>query len=117
MKASDSDELALRRLSSSPYLAALADSVLESLDRETLTELLAYFLYQRSRGRGSLGDLAAHAISKRPLKWLGVATSATPTLLAGLLADGEFRSAVLSSVKHWIRGAEERKEEGVRGGG
>jgi hypothetical protein len=115
LKAPDPEELAVRRLSNSPYLAAVADSVLENLDRETLTELLAYYLYQRSKGRGDLRDLAAHAVSKRPWKWLDIATNATAALIAGMLSDGEFRSVVLSSVKLWIRGSPrpDAAEEGL----
>ena len=58
MKAPDPEELAIQRLSNSPYLAAVVDSVLKNLDRKTMTELVAYYLYKSSKGSANLGDLA-----------------------------------------------------------
>lgn len=108
MKAPDADEPAVLKLSNSPYLAAVVDSILENLDRKTLTDLLAYYLYENSKGRANLGDLATYAVSKGLWKWMDMAASATPAVLAGMLADAEFRSVVISSVKLWIRGPPER---------
>lgn len=109
MKAPDPEELAIRRLSNSPYLAAVVDSVLENLDRKTLTELVAFYLYKSSKGDANLGDLATHAASKGLWKWLGIATRASPAFIAGVLSDGDFRSVVLSFLRRWIRGPQERK--------
>jgi hypothetical protein len=51
LESADDEELAVRRLSNSPYLSAIVDSILEDLDRQTLTELLAYYLYRSSNSR------------------------------------------------------------------
>jgi len=102
LKSRDSDSLTIRRLSSSPYLLAVADSVLENIDREALAELLASYLYLRSKGRANLGNLVTYAVSRRFRECAAVAVSATPAVLAGILTDGDFRSIILSSVGSWI---------------
>jgi hypothetical protein len=105
----------IRKLSSSPYLLAVADSILENIDREALAELLASYLYLGSKGRANLTNLVAYAVSRRFQECAAVAARATPAVLAGILANGDFRSVVLSSVGSWIRrrperdGAENRK--------
>ena len=83
---------------------AVADSILENVDRETLAELLASYLYLRSKGRANLSNLVTYAVSRRFWECAAVAVSATPAVLAGVFTDKEFRSAVLSSLGSWITG-------------
>ena len=93
----------IRKLSSSPYLLVVADSILENIDREALAELLASYLYLRSKGRANLSNLVSYAVSTRFRECAAIAASATPAVLAGILADGDFRSMVLLSVGSWMR--------------
>jgi len=101
----DSDDRIIRKLSSSPYLLAVADSILENVDRDTLAELLASYLYLRSKGRANLNNLVTYAVSRRFRECAAVAVSATPAVLAGIFADKQFRSVILSSLGSWITGS------------
>lgn len=94
----------IRKLSSSPYLLAVADSILKNIDREALSELLASYLYFRSKGRANLGNLLTYAVRRRFREWASVALSATPAVLAGIINDKDFRSVILSSLGSWIAG-------------
>lgn len=105
MKPNEPDDRGIRELSRSPHLLAVADSVLKNVDREALAELLAAYLYLSSKGEVELGDVLRYAASRRPLVWAAVGASAAPAILAGILTDKGFRSAVFSSVGSWIRGS------------
>jgi len=106
----ESEEPAIRRLSNSPYLLSVADSILENLDRETLAELLASYLLLRSKGKATTGNLVAYAVSRRFRKTVALAASATPILLAGILVDPELRSVLLASFSSWVRSTEQSGE-------
>lgn len=106
----DAKELELRRLSRSPYVTAVADSILQTLDREWLAELIAYYLYTGSRGEASGSGVLKFAFSRRPMQCASIVAKATPFLLLGLLADGDLRSAVASSLRSWMGGGAARKE-------
>lgn|GEM_PF-6932545 len=90
---------------------AVADSILENVDRETLAELLASYLYLRSKGRANVGDLMKYAVSRRLRECAAVAASATPAVIAGIIADKDFRSVIFSSLGSWMTGRQAR--EGV----
>jgi hypothetical protein len=103
LKAVDAEEQVVRRLSASPYLLAVADSILRNVDRATLAEFLASYLYLSSKGRANADNLMDYAVSKKLRKLMAVAASATPALLMGMVADQDFRSVVFSSISAWIR--------------
>jgi hypothetical protein len=92
----------IRKLSSSPNLLAVADSILENIDREALAELLASYLYLRSKGKANLGNLVRYAVSRRLRECAAIAAGATPAVLAGILTDKDFRSVILSSLGSWV---------------
>jgi len=104
LKSTDSDNRTIRKLSSSPYLLVVADSILENIDRETLAELLASYLYLGSNGNANLGNLVTYAVSRRFRECAAVATSAAPAVLAGIITDKDFRSVILSSLASWMTG-------------
>lgn len=87
---------------------AVADSILEKTDRETLAELLASYLYLRSKGKANLSNLVTYAVSRRFKECAAIALSATPAVLAGIFADKEFRSVILTSIDSWITGRSAR---------
>lgn len=99
----------IRKLSTSPYLMSVADSILENVDREALAELLASYLYLRSKGKADLGNLVTYAVSRRFWEVAAVAASATPAVLAGIIADKDFRSVIISSLGSWITGRPPRE--------
>ena len=104
----DEENSELHRLSSSPYVTAVAGSILDNLDRAWLAELIAYYVYVRPRGDAGLGSMLSYAVSRRPRECIAIASSAAPALLAGIIADEDLRSAIFSSLRAWIRGAPPR---------
>ncbi len=88
---------------------SVADSILENLDRDALAELLASYLYLRSKGKADLGNLVTYAVSRRFWESASIAASATPAVLAGIIADKDFRLLILSSLGSWMTGRPPRE--------
>ena len=97
MKLSSADAREIQRLSSSPSFLRLADSVLASMDRDTLAELLAGYAYFRSEGRSNL-DFALYFSTRRFGKTLTIGINMIAALIPGLLLDREFRSVIFAAV-------------------
>jgi len=100
----DSGAIDLSRLSNSPYLLDIADSVLRNLDRKALADLLASYLYLSSKGTANPRTLATYALLRRPSGYIAMAARAAPAFLAGVLVDSDLRSAILAMLRRWIRG-------------
>ena len=94
---SSSDEAEIQRLSSSPSFLRLADSILLSLDRDTLAELIAGYLYFKSRGRTN-GDFAFFVATRKFRKGVTIAMNVIVALIPGLLFDKAFRSVIFTTV-------------------
>jgi len=94
---SSTDEAEIQRLSTSPSFLRLADSILLSLDRDTLAELLASYLYFRSKGRTN-GDFVLFVITKKLGKGVTIAMNVILALIPGLLFDKAFRSVIFTMV-------------------
>lgn len=103
MKPSLRDDQAIRELSRSPYLLAIADSLLKNLDREALAEVMAAYLSTSSGGKADLAGVMGYALSSRPRVWAAVGAGVAPAVLMGVLRDKGMRSVVFSSVASWIR--------------
>lgn len=99
-------------MSRSPYLLAVADSILDNLDRESVAELLASFLYVRAKGTVDPGELIKNVVSRRLWRFVWIAVSAAPAVLAGLLSDPEFRSLVFALAGSMIRGSQKGEKPG-----
>jgi hypothetical protein len=80
----------------------LADSILISLDRETLAEFLAGYLYFKSKGRTN-GDFAVFVMTKKFGKGVTIGMNVILGLLPGLLFDKEFRSVILAAAMRSVR--------------
>ena len=102
MKESHNDARVIRKLSSSPYLLVVADSILKNLDRVALAELIAAYIYYSSK-KGNAGDFLTYLISTRFREFVAIAAGATPALLAGILTDEDFRSVFISSLGSLVR--------------
>jgi hypothetical protein len=94
---SSSDEAEIQRLSSSPSFLRLADSILMSLDRDTLAELIAGYLYFKSKGRTN-GDFALFVVTKKFGEGVTIAMNVIVALIPGLLFDKAFRSVIFAAV-------------------
>jgi hypothetical protein len=75
----------------------LADSILLSLDRNTLAEFLAGYLYFKSKGRTN-GDFALFVVTKKFGKGVTIAMNTIVALIPGLLFDKAFRSVIFAAV-------------------
>jgi len=75
----------------------LADSILISLDRDTLAEFLAGYLYFKSKGRTN-GDFALFVVTKKFGKGVAIAMNVIVALIPGLLFDKAFRSVIFAAV-------------------
>jgi hypothetical protein len=60
----DPDARMIRKLSRSPYLLVVADSILANIDREALAELLASYLYFTSKGRADVSGFVTYAVEE-----------------------------------------------------
>ena len=80
----------------------MADSILLNVDRDTLAEFLAAYLYFNSKGRSN-GDFAFFIVSKKPVKTASIALNVAAAILPDLLFDGTFRSLMLDTLANQIR--------------
>lgn len=85
-----------RRLSTSPSFLRLADSLLTNLDRATLSEILAGYLFLKARG-GSDKDFALYLVTTEPGKMIRISMRILSTVIQDFLLDGEFRSLVIEA--------------------
>ena len=90
----DSQEITKLFKASSPYFIKLADTLVKSVDRETLAELIAGDLYFRSTGRNE-GDFAQYLLTKKLDVVMRMLGSCIPVVVSGLVKDREFRSLIV----------------------
>ena len=74
----------------------LADSILASVDRDTLAEILACYAYFRSEERPNL-DFALYFATRRFGKTLKLGINVIAALIPGLLLDKEFRFVIFAA--------------------
>lgn len=79
----------------------LSDSILKSLDRNTLAGFLAGYLYFKSKGRTN-SDFALFIMTKKFGKTVRIAMNITAALVPGLLFDKAFRSVIMAAAMEWI---------------
>jgi len=96
----------IQRLSSSPSFLRLADSILASMDRDTLAELLAGYAYFRSEERSNR-DFALYFVTRRFGKTLTFGINMVAALIPGLLFDKGFRSVIFSAASRSFGGKNE----------
>jgi hypothetical protein len=82
------------------------------LDRDTLAEFLAAYLFFKSRGRTN-GDLALFVITKKFGKVVTMAMSVIVALIPGLLFDKEFRSVILAAVLRLVGNRKENSKSAM----
>jgi hypothetical protein len=88
----------IRKLSTSPSFLKLSDSILKNLDRDTLSELLAGYLYFKSNGRSN-SDFAFFIATHKFSKVATITMSVLAVILPGLILDKAFRSVVFRAGK------------------
>lgn len=102
MNLSSSDSGEIQKLSSSPSFLKLADSILGGLDRDTLSEFLAGYLYLKSKGRSN-SDFAFFVVTKKFSKVAMITMNVLAVLLPCLLLDKGFRSAIFGTAKSFAK--------------
>lgn len=106
----------IQKLASSQSFLRLADSLLVSLDRDTLSEFLAAYLYFKSKGETNL-DFALFVATRKFGKAVTISMNVIAALIPGLLNDKAFRSVVFAAGLGFIRNrqphskSEESKDE------
>jgi hypothetical protein len=94
--ASDRDEI--NKLLESPNFLKLADAILENLDRKTLAEIIAAYLYFKARGRKD-SEFSRYIASQELMKilsftiWTGVSV-----ILPAILRDRNFRNLTVELI-------------------
>ena len=96
MKVSSSDSAEIQKLSSSLSFLKLADSILQNLDRDTLAEFLAGYLYLKSKGRSN-NDFAFFVATKKFSKVAIITMNVLAALIPRLLLDKEFRLTIFGA--------------------
>jgi hypothetical protein len=92
----------IKKLSSSSSFLRLADSILLNVDRNTLAEFLAAYLYFNSKGK-STSDFAFFIVTKKFGKTASISMNVVAAIVPGLLFDGPFRSLVLDALTNQIK--------------
>lgn len=96
------DRREIDRLLSSPSFLKLADSIINSLDRNTLAEIIASFMYFKSRGRSD-SEFARFIISEKFPELLFIALRISiPVILPGMISDKTFRTVLVEFVQKSI---------------
>ncbi len=91
------DSIEVEKISASPAMLRLADSIL-TLDREEMARILAAYLLFRSRGK-STRELVTFLMTRDPRSGIRIGLKVVPPLVIGILSDAEFRALVLSMLK------------------
>lgn len=89
-------------ISNSESMLRLIDA-LKSLDRDSMTRVLAAYLFFKSRGRDK--DLVGFLLSNELGSVISIAFRLAPAIATGLLVDGRFRSLFFGAVSSSIRGS------------
>jgi hypothetical protein len=88
----------IQTLSASRSIQKIANSILLSLDKETLAEVIAAYLYFRSKGRPQ-SEFLSFIVTRRFQKMIPIALNAFPELFVAMLTDKEFRIIVFNVIR------------------
>ncbi len=92
-----SDQEEIKKLLSSPHYLKLADSILTKVDRNTLAEIIAGYLYFKSKGRKD-SEFARFIMAEKFPEILFIAMQiGIPVILPALITDKKFRSLILDA--------------------
>jgi hypothetical protein len=94
MKVTDQEKMQVNRLEKSASIVNLAESVLRGLDEETISKLLAAFLYLKSNGHPD-GDFAKFIGKKELWGTLAIGLNVMGAFVPAILFDAEFRNLVM----------------------
>lgn len=92
-----SDQEEIQKLLSSPHYLRLADSILTKVDRKTLAEIIASYLYFKSKGRKDSEFLRYMMTEKFPDILFTALRIGIPVVLPALITDKTFRSLILEA--------------------
>jgi hypothetical protein len=94
MKVDDQEKMQINRLERSTSIRNLAESVLKGLDEETVSRLMAAFLYLKSNGHPD-SDFAKFIAKKELWGTLSIGLNVMGAFIPAILFDSEFRNLVM----------------------
>jgi hypothetical protein len=90
LKVTDEEVAQINRLSRSNWILGISDSVLRSLDRETLAKMTGGYLYFTANGR-SQKDFIGYVTKKELWATAAIGLSVMSAVIPAMLFDKEFR--------------------------
>jgi hypothetical protein len=96
LKVTDAEITQINRLSRSNWVIGIADSVLRSLDRETLAKMIGGYLYFKSNGR-SEKDFIGYMTKKELWATAAIGLNVMSAVIPALLFDKEFRMLAMKT--------------------
>jgi hypothetical protein len=84
----------IEKLSSSPHVLKLADSLLANLDRKTVALLISSFLYFKAKNRPD-SSFTHFVMSERFPEMFWLFMRILPAVAPAVISDKEFRSALV----------------------
>ncbi|MGI0092326.1 MAG: hypothetical protein ACREBS_11515, partial [Nitrososphaerales archaeon] len=91
MKVTDSEAEQIKRLARSNWVLGISDAVLRSLDDETLSRLIAGYLYVKANGRPDK-DFATFLATKELWSTLAIGLNVMGAVIPAMIFDKEFRT-------------------------
>lgn len=91
----------IQKLGSSPHFLKLADSILSSLDRQTLAELTCTYLYLKSKGKTD-NEIAKFIFEWKTGKALHLIFNAFFATVPGLVSDEKFRRVIFTFLEELL---------------
>ena len=92
----DAEVAQIKRLSRSNWVLGISDSVLRSLDQETVAKMTSGYLYFKSNGRPDR-DFIGYMTKKELWATAAIGLNVMSAVIPAMLFDKEFRTLVMKS--------------------
>jgi hypothetical protein len=96
MKVTEDEIAQIKRLSRSNWVIGIADSVLKSLDRQTVSKMMSGYLYFKSNGRPDK-DFVGYVTKKELWSTVAIGLNVMSAVIPAMLFDKEFRTLAMKT--------------------
>ena len=96
MKVTDEEDSQIKRLSDSSSIASLSSAIMQGLNEDSISRIIASFLYFKSNGRPDK-DFVTYLGTKEIWTTLTIGLNVMGALVPALIFDKEFRVLVLKT--------------------